>query len=795
MDRWLINCTKGAGITTSLIAILVLVSWVLGGFEMGSLGKNYIPMADDSAILFLFLGIILFFIPHSISNRTIKYLVISLAAFIIVIASIILLDIVTSQKWNLFSLSIHHQSLVVGIPTGIMSFLTAIGFIFSGISVLMLSGQNKKYSVIFSSLVLLLGYIIVIGYCYRVPFLYTGKTIPMALPTAITFMITSTGLIFFSGKENFPLRYFVEHSTKAKLIRNILPVIFILIQIQNVIEAFSSNTFSSSFALTNSITGILILFVSGILLVLISRSIGATIDHERAVRTRAEEALRNSEKEWRNLAESMPQIVWSTRKDGWNTYFNQKWVDYTGMTLEESYGHGWNIPFHPDDQQRAWNAWENATKNQGTYSLECRLRRADGEYRWWLVRGIPFLDEKGEISQWYGTYTDIEDIKRTAVELEKNEEKYRNLFNNSEVGMFRTRPDGSEILEFNDKFLQVVGYTNEEVKGLPSANLWANRSEREKMAGLIKSQGYVRDFECELLNRKGEIINCIASFRLFADSGILEGSILDITHRKQIEEELVKAKLHAEESDQLKSAFLANMSHEIRTPMNGILGFTELLKDPDLTGEEQKKYVSIIETGGIRLLNIINDIINISKIESGQMDLSIGDTNINEQLEFLYNFFKPEAALKGLELTYSCDLTGNESVIKTDREKIFAIMTNLVKNALKFTSKGSIEFGYHLVKTDRGPSQSDHEHVETDDHLSLRFFIKDTGTGILEHQADMIFQRFIQGTDFLNRHLQGTGLGLSISKAYVEMLDGTIWVVSELGKGSTFYFTIPYRVS
>jgi PAS domain S-box-containing protein len=126
---------------------------------------------------------------------------------------------------------------------------------------------------------------------------------------------------------------------------------------------------------------------------------------------KAEETLRKSEEEFRSLAESMPQIVWVTRKDGWNIYSNQQWVDYTGLTLEESYGHGWDTPFHPDDKQKAWDAWQNATKNNDIYSIESRLRRADGVYHWWLIRGVPLLDKTGEIIKWFGTCTDIDNIK------------------------------------------------------------------------------------------------------------------------------------------------------------------------------------------------------------------------------------------------------------------------------------------------------------------------------------------------------------------------------------------------
>ncbi len=138
-------------------------------------------------------------------------------------------------------------------------------------------------------------------------------------------------------------------------------------------------------------------------------------------RKKVEVALQASEQEFRSLAESMPQIVWITRPDGWNIYFNQQWVDYTGLTLEESNGHGWNKPFHPDDQQRAWDAWQYATQNDATYSLECRLRRADGAYRWWLIRGVPLRDASGKILKWFGTCTDIEEIKQTTEALQETQ--------------------------------------------------------------------------------------------------------------------------------------------------------------------------------------------------------------------------------------------------------------------------------------------------------------------------------------------------------------------------------------
>ena len=247
--------------------------------------------------------------------------------------------------------------------------------------------------------------------------------------------------------------------------------------------------------------------------------------------------------------------------------------------------------------------------------------------------------------------------------------------------------------------------------------------------------------------------------------------------------ELIIAKENAEESNQFKSAFLANMSHEIRTPMSGILGFAGLLKTPNLTDEKQKKYIHIIEDSGKRMLNILNDIVSISKVESGILEINISESNINEQMEYVYNFFKAETDKKGILLSFNNSLLEKDFVIKTEKEKLYAILTNLVKNAIKFTIEGSIEFG--CIK--KG------EFIE--------FYVKDTGVGVRQEHKLLIFERFRQGSESHSQNYEGAGLGLSISKAYVELLGGKIWVESEeenlpLGKvrGSTFYFTIPFFI-
>jgi len=276
---------------------------------------------------------------------------------------------------------------------------------------------------------------------------------------------------------------------------------------------------------------------------------------------------------------------------------------------------------------------------------------------------------------------------------------------------------------------------------------------------------WVDDFTSILRNENGDITHYL-------------GYIVDITEHKHAEEELIKAKERAEESDLLKTAFLHNISHEIRSPMNGILGFTNLLLEPGLTSEEQHKYIEIIKNSGDRMLNTIDDLIDISIIESGQSKLAVSEFNVNEQIECLYKFFKPEAEKKGIQLSIYKRLNTQEAIIKTDQEKVYAILLNLIKNAIKFTNEGSIEFGYNK-KADSASAE-------------LEFFVKDTGIGIPKECQQTIFNRFVQTDLGLSKNYEGSGLGLSISKAYIEMLGGKIWVESKEGEGSVFYFTIPY---
>jgi PAS domain S-box-containing protein len=389
------------------------------------------------------------------------------------------------------------------------------------------------------------------------------------------------------------------------------------------------------------------------------------------------------------------------------------------------------------------------------------------------------VTENGE--QCVVTAIDITEGKLAEEALSESEEKFSVAFKTSPYAIAITRAEDGLIVDVNDAFNTLTGFDREETINNTSTGmgLWVDEEDRRNTVSEVIAGRSVMGQEFRFKRKNGEIVTGLFSAKLIHtnNKAYILSSIADISERVRAVQELIKAKEHAEECDRLKSAFLANMSHEIRTPMNGILGFTELLKEPKLSGREKNEYINIIEKSGARMLNIINDIVCISKIESGQMEISISAMNINEKLEYIYTLFKPDADQKGVQIFFKNNLPENITIIKTDRDKVYAILTNLVKNAIKFTHKGSVVFGCHIVETLHA--------------ASLQFFVKDTGIGIRPNQLDLIFERFMQGSDKLNRNYEGAGLGLAISKAYAEMLGGKIQVESEEGKGSEFKFTLP----
>jgi PAS domain S-box-containing protein len=496
----------------------------------------------------------------------------------------------------------------------------------------------------------------------------------------------------------------------------------------------------------------------------------------------AENRLRESEEWFRNLFEQSSDGIFYMKFDGEIVAVNSSFAEMHGYSLEEIQ----NMNIEELDCADTKELFPERIRriNEGeTLKFEVEHFHKNGHK-------IPLEVTSGLVTMGTTIYImashrDITENKKAAEALRMSEENFRILFDENPLPTILSEIPTGKISFVNKRMAAVMKMSRGEILGKTpnDLGLLKHPDDQEKLTGLILDRGFVDNLEIvkDLPGDQGG--TDLVFMRLVSINGKQHclTVVQDITERKKAEETIIKAKEKAEESDRLKSAFLANMSHEIRTPMNGILGFAELLKNPMLTSEEMNEYIRVIEKSGVRMLNIINDLVNISKIESGQMNIIISECNINEQTEYLYTFFRPEAEGKGVKLSIKNCLSAKEAIIKTDREKVNAILTNLIKNAIKFTEKGLIEFGYEK----KGKY--------------LEFFVKDTGVGIPEKNKEIIFERFRQGSESLDRNYEGSGLGLSISESFVEMLGGKIWVeknfeISPQGVGSIFYFTLPYNV-
>ncbi len=373
-----------------------------------------------------------------------------------------------------------------------------------------------------------------------------------------------------------------------------------------------------------------------------------------------------------------------------------------------------------------------------------------------------------------------EKLKRIKEQAEYNEKKYKLLFENSPLGTYIAKPDGT-ILEVNNATLSMLNSPSAEatkkINVLSFPPLKAN-GYAEKFKTCVDT-GEIQKIEIKYKSKWGKETFFSSYLIPLKDQNgnvdIVYTISEDVTKEKQIQEELIKAKEKAEQSDKLKTEFIHNMSHEIRTPMNGILGFSQILERYDLSDDERKQYIKIIQNSGKQLLRVIDDILEISRLETKQVETIEKEVNLNNLLLDLFSIFDLKAKEKEISLYLRKSLTNEESIILTDASKLNKILSNLLENAIKFTNKGFVELGYNL-KNDK-----------------LEIYVKDTGIGIKPENQEIIFERFSQEEKQLSQKVGGLGLGLSIAKENTQLLGGEIKLESEKGKGTTFYIIIPYK--
>jgi len=378
---------------------------------------------------------------------------------------------------------------------------------------------------------------------------------------------------------------------------------------------------------------------------------------------------------------------------------------------------------------------------------------------------------------------DITERKFAEETLRESEERFRKIFEESPISIAMTGKDLG-IIRANSAFCKMLGFKEEELKSVTLRNF----THPDYIAGddvsllrLVAEEIPVYHTENRYIRKDKTVIWGSATISIIRNNNdevqYFLAMIEDITQRKKAEAELIAAKEKAEESDRLKTAFLHNVSHEIRTPMNAIIGFSALLNEPDTTEEERHQFIDIIFQSGSQLLSIINDIVDIANVESGQVKLNIKEMNLNSSLRSLDEQFSYKEKPDVISINLDAGLPDERAMIMTDSTKVIQILSNLINNATKFTKEGEIDFGYSLKDG------------------YLEFFVRDTGIGIPPEHHEKIFERFFQVDNLVSRKFGGTGLGLSICKAYVELLGGKIWVSSNPGQGTEFRFTIPYIFS
>ena len=371
--------------------------------------------------------------------------------------------------------------------------------------------------------------------------------------------------------------------------------------------------------------------------------------------------------------------------------------------------------------------------------------------------------------------------KRTHAALRENEAKLQNFIDNIPVGMFRISSD-RKVIQTNPEMAHILGTDTPEQAISYFENigeeLYVDPNSYKKLLNLLKTQGYVENYEYEVLRADGKpiwlLINARMSDELKGNTFIVDGFALDLTERKEIEIALIQAKILAEESSRIKSEFLANMSHELRTPLNSVMGFSQILIDKTFgdLNEKQISYASNILNSGNHLLGVINDVLDISKIESGNMKYEPEKMNLQKTIDEVIVLMEP--MIKKKLINFEINMGFGHLEVYADKIKIKQIMYNLLSNAIKFTPQnGKVWINSQIVN----------------DYIQVS--VSDTGIGIPQNEQKTIFASFKQVDSAENRVYGGTGLGLTIVKHYVEMHSGEIEVESEVGTGSTFTFTIP----
>lgn len=486
-------------------------------------------------------------------------------------------------------------------------------------------------------------------------------------------------------------------------------------------------------------------------------------------------------------------IAWVPDKNRMIKYVSKNVEDILGYTPEEMMTPNFNYQdlIHPEDLHRInHESLEYMEKRQDTYELFYRIKTKTGKYRWFYDYSKVDRDDQGNPIQIRGYLVDQTLLIDTKKHLRWEKQRLADTLEAGNIGTWEWNIQTGEVLYF-ENLEKISGFTLEELLPLSLEN-WKTFVHPEDLGQVEKEIERIihkeqENYSLEIrrkhkkghwvwIEEKGKVIR-------WTEDGVpilMRGIYIDITRRKKIEKDLRRAKKEAEAANQAKSTFLANMSHEIRTPMNGIIGFLELLSDTELSGQQQS-YLEHVQNASENLMNILNDILDLSKIESNKVELEHIPFDIKEVIESAVAMFYQQAEMKNLSLKMVTD-ENIPNFVKGDPTRLRQVLANLLSNAVKFTSDGEITLRAKVEK-------------KHGSKIKMIIEIQDTGIGIDESHRDKLFQSFSQIDQSHTRLYGGTGLGLRITRSLVELMDGTIDVKSVYGEGSTFTVILPYEIT
>ena len=496
-------------------------------------------------------------------------------------------------------------------------------------------------------------------------------------------------------------------------------------------------------------------------------------------RVEAETQLHETEERFAFAVEGAGDGVWD-----WNMHtnamqFSRLYMAMLGYAENELPHHAdtWNNSVHPDDMAAAQQNLQDFLENRvPVYVNELRLRCKDGSYKWVLCRGtVVGRDNEGKPTRMIGIHSDITERKQAEQALQENKEKLSGLFELSPLGIALTDMNGAYI-EFNDAFQNICGYPSDELFNLDYWTLTPREYETQEAAqleSLIKTGRY-GPYEKTYRQKNGNLIPIRINGILVMDrSGQSQiwSIVEDITDSKQAEQALVTARDEADRANQAKSDFLSSMSHELRTPMNAILGFGQLMELDEALPDEHKDYAQEILKAGNHLLELINDVLDLAKVESGHIELSLEPVEVEPLITECLTLVSTLVEKRNIKINHS---VLNGTAVRADRMRLKQVLLNLISNAIKYNSEsGSLKLEVQAEGTER-----------------LRILITDTGAGIPEDRLTELFQPFNR-LDAEDSNIEGTGIGLTITRRIVEMMGGSVDVESKVGEGSTFWIELP----